>query len=53
MHPILFRIGTFEMHSWGVAFVISILLGIWVAVKRARKMGVDPNVVMDLSLIHI
>ncbi|RKY77008.1 hypothetical protein DRQ07_09410 [candidate division KSB1 bacterium] len=53
MHPILFRIGTFEMHSWGVAFVISILLGIWVAVKRARKMGVDPNVVMDLTLVII
>jgi len=53
MYPILFKIGSFKMHSWGVAFVIAILLGMWVAMKRARKFEVEPNSIMDLTLIII
>jgi len=53
MHPILFKIGSFEMHSWGVAFVVSILIGMWIAMKRAKKFEIDQNAVMDFTLIII
>lgn len=53
MYPVLFKIGWFEIHSWGVAFAISVLVGIWVAVKRAPRFGVKPNNIMDLTVVII
>jgi len=53
MVPVLFKIGSFELHSWGAAFAISVLLGIWVAVKRAPRFGVKPDTIMDLSIVII
>ena len=51
MHPVLFKIGSFELHSWGVAFVISVLMGIKIAIKRAPRFGVKPNTIMDLAVV--
>ena len=51
MHPILFRIGAFEVRSYGVMLALSFLFGILIAVKRAKKRGVDPNQIMDLSVL--
>jgi len=53
MYPILFKIDSFELHSWGVAFVISILAGMWVAMKRAKRFDIDSTSIMDLTLIII
>ena len=53
MYPVLFKIGSFELRSWGVAFAISVLVGIGVAVKRAPRFGVKPNTVMDLAVVTI
>lgn len=53
MYPVLFKIGSFEMHSWGVAFAISVLVGLWVAVKRAPRFGVKPDNIMDLAVVII
>jgi len=36
-----------------VAFVISILVGLWVAVKRVPSLGVKPDHIMDLTVIII
>ncbi|OYD14470.1 prolipoprotein diacylglyceryl transferase [candidate division WOR-3 bacterium JGI_Cruoil_03_51_56] len=51
MHPVLFKIGSFELHSWGVAAVISFLLGISVALRRAPRFKVKPDTIMDLAVI--
>jgi phosphatidylglycerol:prolipoprotein diacylglycerol transferase len=53
MYPVLIKIGSFEIHSWGVAFAISILVGIWIAQKRAPRFGVEPNNIMDLAVVII
>jgi|WetSurMetagenome_2_1015567.scaffolds.fasta_scaffold00026_9 phosphatidylglycerol---prolipoprotein diacylglyceryl transferase len=49
MHPILFHILKFPIHSYGLMLALSFLFGIWFAAWRARKSGLDPNVVADLG----
>jgi phosphatidylglycerol:prolipoprotein diacylglycerol transferase len=53
MYPNLLKIGRFEIHSYGVMLAISFLLGIYWAMRRAKKRGIDNNVVMDVSLIIV
>mgnify|MGYP006290846141 CR=1 FL=1 len=53
MHPILFKIGPLEIRSYGFMLALSFLLGIWLATRRAKKQGVDPNHILDLSVILI
>jgi phosphatidylglycerol:prolipoprotein diacylglycerol transferase len=49
MHPILFHIFKFPIHSYGFMLALSFLFGIWFAAWRARKNGLDPNVISDLG----
>jgi len=51
MLPVLFKIGVFELHSYGVALAISVLMGILVARKRAPRFGVDQNTILDLAIV--
>ncbi len=53
MYPVLFKIGSFEIHSWGVAFAITVLMGLWVAVKRASRFGMKSDHIMDLIVVII
>ena len=50
MHPILFELGPFTIYSYGVLLASAYLLGLWLAVRRARAAGVDGNKVMDLLI---
>lgn len=50
MHPILFSAGPITIYSYGVLLAAAYLLGLWLAVKRARAAGVDGNKVMDLLI---
>ncbi len=51
MHPILLQIGSFSIHTYGVMLAVSFMLGIMIAEKRAMSMGIDPNVVSNVSII--
>ncbi len=51
MLPVLFRIGNFELRSYGLALAISVALGIWIAMKRAHRFGIDKELIMDFSAI--
>ena len=53
MHPSLFKIGPIEIHSYGFSLAISFLVGIFFAMYRAKKQGVDPNKIMDLSVVIV
>ncbi len=53
MHPTLFKIGPLEIHSYGLMLAISFLLGIFLAMRRAKKQGIDPNYVMDLAVVIV
>lgn len=51
MQPVLFKVGAFELRGYGLMLALSFLLGIMLAVHRAKKRDVNPNHVMDLSVI--
>lgn len=53
MHPVLFKIGGFELRAYGLMLALSFLAGIWLATRRAKKKGVDPAKIMDVSVIII
>lgn len=49
MHPVVFKIFGFAIHSYGLLLAISFLFGIWFASKRAKEDGLDPNVISDVG----
>ena len=51
MHPILFRIGSYEVASYGVALTIAFAIGIWVARRRAVARGIDQERVIDVCMV--
>lgn len=53
MHPVLFRIGALEIRSYGLMLALSFIIGIYFSTKRAKSRGIDPNHIMDLSVILI
>jgi phosphatidylglycerol:prolipoprotein diacylglycerol transferase len=50
MHPILFDVGPFTIYSYGVLLAAAYLLGLQFALVRARRLGLDPQRVMDLGI---
>ena len=53
MHPILFRIGSYEVPAYGVALTIAFAVGIAIARRRARAVGIDEERVIDACLIAL
>ncbi|MFO7891779.1 MAG: prolipoprotein diacylglyceryl transferase [bacterium] len=51
MYPILFSIGRLEIRAYGFMLALSFLIGIFWASKRAKQRGLNPNQVVDLSLL--
>jgi phosphatidylglycerol---prolipoprotein diacylglyceryl transferase len=49
MHPILFHIFKFPIHSYGFMLAISFLFGIWFASRRAKRAGLEPGVISDVG----
>jgi phosphatidylglycerol:prolipoprotein diacylglycerol transferase len=50
MHPILFKLGPLTLHTYGVMLATSVLLGTWLASKRARDAGLDGEKVWNLCI---
>jgi len=53
VHPTLIKIGPLEIHSYGLMLAISFLLGILLSMHRAKKQNIDPNKIMDLSVVIV
>ena len=49
MLPVLFKIGDFPVHSFGVVMIIAFLVGVAIARARAKRAGLDPNKLADMS----
>lgn len=49
MHPDLFTIGPITIHTYGVMVAIGFLLGVSLALRQARREGIDPGRISDLS----
>jgi phosphatidylglycerol:prolipoprotein diacylglycerol transferase len=50
MFPKLLDLGPVTLYSYGVLLAASYLLGLQLALRRARAAGLDPNRVMDLGI---
>jgi phosphatidylglycerol:prolipoprotein diacylglycerol transferase len=53
MHPVLIKLGWFSVYSFGFMLALSFLVGIYLSSFRARRFGVDPQAVLDLSVYVI
>jgi phosphatidylglycerol:prolipoprotein diacylglycerol transferase len=53
MHPELFKIGPFAIHSYGVMLALSFILGIYVAVRKGEKRGIKGDEIVNLGFIII
>ena len=53
MYPELFSIGPVTIYSYGVLLAASYLLGLWLAMRRAKQWGLDPNRILDLGIYII
>jgi phosphatidylglycerol:prolipoprotein diacylglycerol transferase len=49
MYPILLKIGEFTLHTYGFLLAVAFLLAVLVALREAKRLGVDPNLMMDLA----
>ena len=50
MHPILFYLGSFPVHSYGVMVALAFLAGLWTATLRARRENISSEVIGDVTL---
>jgi phosphatidylglycerol:prolipoprotein diacylglycerol transferase len=50
VHPILFSLGPLTIYSYGVLLAAAYLVGLGMAVRRARAAGLDGNRVLDLGI---
>jgi len=53
VYPELFSIGPITVYSYGVLLAASYLLGLWLAMRRAKQWGLDPSRVLDLGIYII
>jgi phosphatidylglycerol---prolipoprotein diacylglyceryl transferase len=50
MHPILFKIGNFELRSFGVMLMIAFIVSVFMAGKRGPKFGLKTEQIQDAAL---
>jgi phosphatidylglycerol:prolipoprotein diacylglycerol transferase len=53
MHPTLIEAGWFQIRSYGFMLALSFLVGIYLAAWRAKRRGVKPQDMLDLSVYII
>lgn len=53
MFPILFKVGNFPVHAWGVLLMIGFLLGTWRAARHAMRYGIAAEDLWDAALFGL
>lgn len=53
MHPRLFELGPITVYTYGVLLAAAYVLGLQLAISRAKKRGLDGNRVLDLGIYII
>ncbi len=51
MHPILFELGPLSVRTYGLLLAVSFLVGIILALRRARARGLNQNKMINMSLL--
>jgi len=50
VHKIAFHIGSITVHWYGVLVAVGFLAGLWTASRRARRLGIAPEAVLDVGV---
>lgn len=53
MHPVLFHLGPVVIPSYGAMAAFGILLALWLALRTARVVGVNPNQLWNLCILAL
>ena len=53
MYPELFSVGSVTLYTYGLLLAVSYLLGLWLAMARAKQRGLNANRVLDLGIYII
>ena len=49
MHPVLLKLGPFSIYTYGFFIAMGFIAGIFLAKREAKRTGLDPENIMDLS----
>ncbi len=49
MKPILFHLGRFDLHTFGLLVALGFIFGLWAASRNARVAGLNPELPYDLA----
>jgi len=49
MHPLFVKVGPLEIRWYGLLIAVGFLAAVWLASRRAKKQGFDPELVPNLS----
>lgn len=53
MHPILFRIGSFELYTYGAFLALAFLTAIYLASRESQRVGLQPEFAADMGILII
>lgn len=53
MHPVLIHIGALVIPSYGAVAALGLLLALMLALRIARRIGIDPNRIWNLSILML
>jgi phosphatidylglycerol:prolipoprotein diacylglycerol transferase len=53
MYPILFKIGNFPIHSWGVLLMLGFVLAVYRAVRNGWRYHLPAEAIWDIALISL
>ncbi|RPF49897.1 phosphatidylglycerol:prolipoprotein diacylglycerol transferase [Thermodesulfitimonas autotrophica] len=53
MWPVLFHIGNFAVHSYGVMLAVAVLVGLLAGEREAKRRGIDPDFVLNLTILLV
>ncbi len=53
MHPILFKIGSFELYSYGAMLAIAFLVAIYLGMRETERVGLKSELAADLGIVII
>lgn len=53
MWPVLFYIGKYPVHSYGLMLAVAVLVGLLVAEREAKRREIDPDFVLNLTIVLV
>jgi len=53
VHPQLFHIGSFFLPTYGFLVALGVLLGLWVSVRNAERLGIDGDKAWNLGILVV